>query len=130
MSDAEQVFVAQEEGAEEQKAKKAPRKAEQAVNLLDETQQRAAAAYAAYIEAQRQLEDAYKDQEQQAERAYNESVEQARKACEESIARAREVYQESTERALRTRDEAESKAREVRNDIMERTWAVFTKARK
>ncbi len=118
MSDAERVFVASKEEVEE-KAKKVPKKAEQAVGFLDETQQRAAAAYAAYIEAERQLEGAYKEQERQADKAYNEAVEQARKAYEGSVAQA-----------LRTRDEAERKAGEARNETIERTWAVFTKARK
>jgi phage shock protein A len=118
MSDAEQIFVAGKEEVEE-KAKKVPKKAEQAVGFLDETQQRAAAAYAAYIEAQRQLEEAYKEQERQAEKVYTEAVEQARKACEESI-----------NQALRARDEAEQKAWEARNETIERTWAIFTKARK
>jgi len=126
MSDAEQVFIAKEE----EKAKKAPKKAEQAVDLLGETQQRAAAAYTAYVEAQRQLEEAYKEQERQAEMAYIEAVEKAGKACEESIARARKIYEESTAQALRTRDEAELKAREARSETMERTWAIFTKTRK
>lgn len=126
MSDAEQVFITKEEG----KAKKAPEKAEQAVDLLGETQQRAAAAYTAYVEAQRQLEEAYKEQERRAEMAYIEAVEKARKACEESIARARKIYEESIERALRACDEAELKAREARNETMERTWTIFTKARK
>ena len=127
MSDAEQIFVA---GKEEEKAKKAPKKAEQAVDFLDETQQRAAAAYTAYVEAQRQLEGAYKEQERQAERVYSEAVEQAGKACEESITRARKVYEGGIAQALRTRDEIERKAREAHNEAMERTWAIFTKARK
>mgnify|MGYP001044762388 CR=1 FL=1 len=126
MSDAEQVFIAREE----EKAKKIPKKAEQAVDLLGETQQRAAAAYTAYIEAQRQLEEAYKEQERQAERTYNEAVEKAGKACEEGIARARKVYEASTVQALRTRDEEERKAREAHSEALERTWAIFTKARR
>ena len=130
MSDAEQIFVAGKEEEIEQKAKKVPKKAEQAVDFLDKTQQRAAAAYAAYIEAQRQLEEAYKEQERQADGAYNEAVERARKACEESIAQAREGYEGSIAQALRTRDEAERKAQEARNETIERTWAIFTKARK
>jgi hypothetical protein len=129
MSDAEKVFVAGKEEVEE-KAKKVPKKAEQAVGFLDETQQRAAAAYAAYIEAERQLEEAYKEQERQADKAYNEAVEQAGKACEDSIAQARKAYEGSVAQALRTRDEAERRAREARNETIERTWAVFTKARK
>ena len=128
MSDAEQIFVAGKEEVEQQ-TKKAPKKAEQAVDLLDETQQRAAAAYTAYIQAQRQLEEAYKEQERQAERTYNEAAEQARKACEESIAQARKVYERGTAQALGTRDEVERKAREAYNEAMERTWAIFTKAR-
>ena len=130
MSDAEQIFVAGKEEEIEQKAKKVPKKAEQTVDFLDKTQQRAAAAYAAYIEAQRQLEEAYKEQERQADGAYNEAVERARKACEESIAQAREGYEGSIAQALRTRDEAERKAQEARNETIERTWAIFTKARK
>lgn len=129
MSDAEQIFVAGKEEVEQQ-AKKAPKKTEQAVDLLDETQQRAAAAYTAYIQAQRQLEEAYKEQERQAERAYNEAVEQARKACEESTTQARKVYERGTAQALGIRDAAERKAREAYNETMERTWAIFTKARK
>jgi len=39
--------------------RKAPKAAEPMIDLLDETQQRAAAAYVAYIEAERQLERAY-----------------------------------------------------------------------
>ena len=130
MSDAEQIFVAGKEEEIEQKAKKVPKKAEQAVSFLDETQQRAAAAYAAYIEAQRQLEAAYKEQERQADGAHNEAVERARKACEESIAQARMAYEGSITQALRTRDQAERKAQEARNETIERTWAIFTKARK
>lgn len=141
MSDVEQIFVAGKEEEIEQKAKKVPKKAEQTVDFLDKTQQRAAAAYAAYIEAQRQLEEAYKEQERQADGAYNEAVERARKACEESIAQARMAYEESIAQArkgyegsiaqvLRTRDEAERKAQEARNETIERTWAIFTKARK
>ena len=129
MPDAEKVFVAGKE-EDEEKAKQVPKKAEQVVGFLDETQQRAAAAYAAYIEAERQLEGAYKEQERQADRAYNEAVEQARKACEENIAQARKAYEGRVAQILRTRDEAERKAREARNETIERTWAVFTKARK
>ena len=129
MSDAEQIFVADKEGVE-QKGKKATTKIEQTVDFLDETQRRAAAAYTAYIEAQRQLEEAYKGQEGQADKTYNEAVEQSRKSCEESMTRARKAYEESIARALRTRDEAELKAQEARNEAMERTWAVFIKARK
>ena len=129
MSDAEKVFVAGKEEVEE-KAKRVPKKAEQPIGFLDETQQRAAAAYAAYIEAERQLEEAYKDQEEQAERTYNDAIEQARKACEENIAQSRKVYEESISQALRARDEAERKARQARGETIERTWAVFTKARK
>ncbi len=130
MPDAEQVFIAHEEEAEE-KVRKAPKKAEQAAGgILDETQQRAATAYAAYIEAERQLEEAYKDQEKQAERTYNDAIEQARKACEENIAQSRKVYEESISQALRARDEAERKARQARGETIERTWAIFTKARK
>jgi len=129
MPDTEHVFIAGKEEVE-QKAKKPLKKAEQAVDFLDETQQRAAAAYTAYIEAQHQLEGAYKEQERQAEKAYSEVIEQARKACEESIARARKIYEENTAQALRTRDEAEREAREARNETIEQTWAIFTKARK
>jgi predicted ATPase len=129
MSDVEQVFVVQE-GEGEQKAKKLPKKAEQATGVLDETQQRAMAAYAAYIEAERQLEEAYKDQEKRAEKDYEKAIEQARKACEESIAQGRRIYEESIDRALRTRDEAERKAREAHNESVQQTWAVFIKARK
>jgi len=140
MSDADEVFVVSEEEAE-QKAKKAFRKAEPAVESLDETQQRAMTAYAAYLEAERQLETAYKDQERQAEKGYTDVVAQARKLCEENIAQAkkvyedstahaRKVYEESVTQALKTRDEAERKAREARGETMERTWIVFTKARK
>jgi len=140
--EAEQVFIATETEEEtEQKGKKIPRRAEQAVDFLDETQQRAAAAYLAYIEAERQLEEAYKDQEGLAEKAYGEAVEQARKSCEETIAQdrklyedtisqARQAYEETTARALKTREEAERKARQVHNQTLERTWIVFTKARK
>lgn len=129
MSDAEKVLIAGKEEVEE-KAKRVPKKAEQAVGFLDETQQRAAAAYAAYIEAERQLEEAYKEQERQADRAYNGAVEQAGKACEGSIAQARKAYEGDVAQALRTRDEAERRAREARNETIEGTWAVFTKARK
>ena len=140
MSDAEKVFVAGKEEVEE-KAKRVPKKAEQAIGFLDETQQRAAAAYAAYIEAQRQLEEAYKEQERQADGAYSEAVERVRKVCEESIAQARRVYEESMAQArkvyegsiaqtLRTRDDTERKAQEARNENIERTWAIFTKTRK
>jgi len=118
MSDAEQIFIATEEEVE-QKARKASKKVEQTINLLDETQQRAAAAYAAYKEAERQLEEAYKEQERDAERIYNEAVDQARRVCEES-----------TTQALRTYTEAEQKAREARNEAVGQTWAVFTKVRK
>lgn len=129
MSDAEQVFVVSEEEAE-QKAKKAFRKAEPVVESLDETQQRAMTAYAAYLEAERQLETAYKDQERQAEKVYTDAVAQSRKVCEESLAQARKVYEESVSHALKTRDEVERKASEARSETMERTWIVFTKARK
>jgi len=140
--EAEQVFIATETEEEtEQKGKKPPRRADQAVDFLDETQQRAAAAYLAYIQAERQLEDAYKDQEGSAEKAYGEAVEQAKGTCEETIAQgrklcedtmnqARKAYEETIARALKTREEAEHKARETRNQTLERTWTVFTKARK
>ena len=124
-----QVFIASEEKAKEE-VKEAPKKTEQAVDFLDETQQRAVAAYTAYIEAQRQLEEAYKGQERQAEKAYNETVERAKNACEETLSQCRKVYEGNVSQALRTRDEVERKAREARNEAMERTWAVFTKARK
>jgi hypothetical protein len=140
--EAEQVFIATEAEEEtEQKGKKTPRRPDQAVDFLDETQQRAAAAYIAYIEAERQLEEAYKDQEGLAEKAYSEAVEHARRTCEETIAQggklceetigqARQAYEETVARALKTREEAERKARQVHNQTLERTWTVFTKARK
>lgn len=129
MSEPEQIFVA-DKGEAEQKGKKDTKKIEQTVDLLNETQQRAAAAYTAYLEAQRQLEEAYKEQERQANKTYNEVVEQARKSCEESIAQARKAFESSVTRSLRISDEAELKARESRNEVLERTWAVFIKARK
>jgi len=129
MSEPEQIFVA-DKGEAEQKGKKDTKKIEQTVDLLNETQQRAAAAYTAYLEAQRQLEEAYKEQERQANKTYNEVVEQARKSCEESIAQAKKAFESSVTRSLRICDEAELKARESRNEALERTWAVFIKARK
>ncbi|MEA3253605.1 MAG: hypothetical protein U9Q17_01510 [Chloroflexota bacterium] len=147
MSDpAEQVFIAHEEEGE-QKTKKAARKtepeevAETLGGAFDATQQRAAAAYMAYLEAQRQLEEAYKDQELQAEKTYNTTIEQVRKACDESIAQATRARNESIAQAnkaceesmaqvLKTRNEAEKKAREAHNETIDRTWAIFTKARK
>jgi predicted urease superfamily metal-dependent hydrolase len=119
MPDAEeQTRIVGEEKAREE-AKRATKKAEQAVDLLGETQQRVTAAYLAYIEAEQQLKEAYKVQEQQAEKAYREAIEQARKACEEGVAQA-----------LRTREEAERKAWQARNEDMQRIWAVFAKPRK
>jgi len=129
MPEPEQIFVA-DKGETEQKGKKDNKKIEQTVDFLSETQQRAAAAYTAYLEAQRQLEEAYKEQERQANKTYNEVVEQARKSCEESIAQARKAFESSVSRSLRISDEAEMKARESRNEALERTWAVFIKARK
>jgi len=90
MLEPEQIFVA-DKGEAEQKGKRDTKKIEQTVDLLNETQQRAAAAYTAYLEAQHQLAEAYKEQERQANKTYNEVVEQARKSCEESIAQARKL---------------------------------------
>jgi len=129
MSDAEQIFVVNK-GEAEQKGKKDTKKIEQTVDFLNETQQRAAAAYTAYLEAQRQLEEAYKEQERQANNVYNEVVEQARKSCEESITQARKAFESSVTRSLRINDETELKARESHHETLERTWAVFIKASK
>lgn len=151
MQEDEQFFMAQQEegtaepevaGESEQKGKKAQRKAEQAVmSGLDETQQRAAAAYAAYLEAEHELERAYKEQEAEADRQYNDALEAARRTCEESIESSRKKHEDNVERsrreceqsvneALNARAEAERQAREARNETMERTWSTFTKARK
>lgn len=124
-----QIFLGDEKKAKEE-VEWTLNRVEPGVDFLAETQQRVAAAYTAYIEAQHQLEEAYKKQEQQVEKAYNEAVEQARKACEESLAQCKKVYEESVALALRTRDEAEQTARKTHNEAMERIWAVFTKARK
>jgi len=129
MSESEKIFVA-DKGETEQKGKKDTKKIEQTVDFLSETQQRAAAAYTAYLEAQRQLGEAYKEQERQANKAYNEVVEQARKSCDESITQARKAFESSVTRSLRISEEAELRARESRNEVLERTWAVFIKARK
>ena len=68
MSDREQqVFSVGEEEAE-QEAKMTPKKTEPTepvVEPLDEIRQRALSAYAAYMDAERQVEKAYKEQEQQ-----------------------------------------------------------------
>jgi len=142
----EQDVVANEEEAGQPPQKGAKKAKQQTaapspVLPLDEIQQRASMAYTAYLEAQRQVEDAYKDQEQQTGRAYQQAKEQARKAYGESIAqalrtreeaeeRARKVYEESAAQALRNLEEAEQKAWEAHNEAMEQTWLVFTKSRR
>lgn len=129
------------EGAEQQEAKKVSKKFEPGVEPLDEIRQRAVSAYTAYVEAERQVEKAYKEQELQAEQNYNESKQKARKICEESIAQTLRIRDEAEQRAtkacegsiaqaLKIREEAEQKAWEVRNEVVERTWVIFTTSRK
>jgi hypothetical protein len=128
-------------GGAEQQTKKVPKKTEQAEEPLGEIRQRAMSAYAAYVEAERQVEQAYKSQEQQAGKNYQGAKQQTEKVCEESIAQALKIREEAEQKAkrvceesiaqtLKIREEAAQKAWEARNEIMERTWAVFIKSRK
>jgi len=122
-----QRIVEQKPEEIEQEAKKAARKiVEQPVEGtgLGEIQQRAVMAYAAYIEAEREVERAYRDQQQKIEKAYLGAREKARKTCEESVAqtlnareeaeeKARKTCEESVAQALSAREEAEGKARKA-----------------
>ena len=93
--------------------KKTPKAAEPTIDLLDETQQRAAAAYVAYVEAERQLERAYKEQEAKAEKAYADSLERAARQSEEAIAAARRSYEQSQAHSRKVMEDGEAKARQA-----------------
>jgi hypothetical protein len=108
---------------------------------LSEIQQRAVMAYAAYIEAEREVEKAYLDQQKKIEKDYLETREKARKACEESIAqalKAREAAEEKARKdcdekvalAMKAREEADLKSLEARNVSLEQSWDIFIKSRK
>jgi len=80
MANAEEAPVKQKEpDVQADDTGKAAKPAEPTMDFLDETQQRAVAAYVAYVEAERQLENAYKDQEQKAEKAYSDSLDHTRR---------------------------------------------------
>jgi hypothetical protein len=105
--------------------KKAPRAAEPTIDFLDETQQRAAAAYVAYVEAERQLERAYKEQEAKAEKAYADSLERARKENEEAVAAARRSLETSQGQARKVMEDGLAKARQAYEDSASQLRKAF-----
>ncbi len=100
-------------GTAAEESKKAPKAAEPTIDLLDETQQRAAAAYVAYVEAERQLERAYKEQEAKAEKSYASSLERARKENEDAVGAARRAYEASLAHAKKAMEDGVTKAQQA-----------------
>ena len=108
---------------------------------------RAERAYAAFLEAQREVARAYKGQEKQAEAAYRKAEQRANEACEaameqvlkarlqaeqgaeEAYRRARDeaaaVYQESVRQVLRDRKETMEQAWETSKQAVEQSWKIF-----
>ena len=83
------------------------------VKPLDEVMGQAEKAYAAYMEAERQVARIYKSNEVQVANAYRKAEEQANRACEEGVRQALEARDEAIEQASEVREEAERQAREA-----------------
>ena len=87
---------------------------EQVIDPLTELLGRAQSAYAAYMEAEKEVARAYKARERQVERSYKEAEQQANSACEAA-----------TEQALRVREKAEQQAEETCKKAKEKAMDVY-----
>lgn len=123
---------------------------EQAIEPLAEVLGRVESAYAAYVDAEREVAKAYKANEQQVEKSYKEVEQQANSTCEQAIAQALRVregaeqqaekaYQKAKEQAeetsrrtkeqtKRTYDENVRQALMVRQETIEQGWTTRTEA--
>ncbi len=149
MESKKETFIRGKEGepkesaAEEmaQQVKKSLEKTEQAASPLDQIQQQAVMAYAAYMEAEQQVARAYKENEghvqkaygaaeQQAQKAYDESMAQALRRREEAELQAKKAFEESLSQASQKRAESTTRAAQIRRETMDQAWAIYTKSRK
>jgi hypothetical protein len=83
--EAEEPAVSVAEELQEQVEQSSVQAEESAIKPLDEVLGQAEKAYAAYMEAERQVARIYKENEQQVANAYRRTEQQTNQACEKSI---------------------------------------------
>ena len=110
---------------------------------------RAESAYAAYMDAQRQVARAYKENEQQIEIAYEKVVQQTIRDCDKIIDKAlksrkeaeqqadeaynkakeeiRVAYEENVRQALKVHNDKIEPEYDVYREVMDKSWQLITK---
>ncbi|RJQ40117.1 MAG: hypothetical protein C4555_02120 [Dehalococcoidia bacterium] len=107
---------------------------------LDKILSQAERAYAAYLEAQREVAQAYHENEIQVNQAYRRDEEKIHKTYhqvmrealrvrEASIEEAQEVLRETEEKINNRYKEVIAQALEAREDVIDKAWAVYQKAK-